>query len=114
MPVVCTDTRTPGKALHIDGVPHNIASTCTKPKVSVDMKRIVAKGAGAAALAILNPLLMVLPLIDEGPGKDSDCGKLIAELSSAAKTAAKKPPAASVGSTKPEPRAAGVKPGTSP
>jgi AsmA protein len=67
----------------------------SKPKVSVDMKRLVAKGAGAAALAILNPLLMVLPLIDEGPGKDSDCGKLIAELSSAAKTAAKKPPAAS-------------------
>jgi hypothetical protein len=38
---------------------------------------------------------MVLPLIDEGPGKDSNCGKLIAELSSAAKTAAKKPPASS-------------------
>jgi hypothetical protein len=38
---------------------------------------------------------VVLPLIDEGPGKDSDCAKLIAELSSAAKTAAKKPPASS-------------------
>jgi uncharacterized protein involved in outer membrane biogenesis len=75
--------------------PLYIRGAFSQPKVSVDMKRMVAKGAGAAALAILNPLLMVLPLIDEGPGKDSNCGKLIAELSSAAKTAAKKPPASS-------------------
>lgn len=75
--------------------PLYIRGAFSKPKVSVDMKRIVAKGAGAAVLAILNPLLVVLPLIDEGPGKDSNCGKLIAELSSAAKTAAKKPPASS-------------------
>jgi AsmA protein len=75
--------------------PLYIRGAFSQPKVSVDMKRMVAKGAGAAALAILNPLLMVLPLIDEGPGKDSNCGKLIAELSSAAKTAAKKPAASS-------------------
>jgi AsmA protein len=75
--------------------PLYIRGTFSKPKGEVDMKRILAKGAGAAALAILNPLLAVLPLLDEGPGKDSNCGKLIAELSTAAKTAAKKPPASS-------------------
>lgn len=85
--------------------PLYIRGTFKEPKVEVDVKRIVAKGAGAAALAILNPLLMVLPLIDEGPGKDSDCGKLIAELSTAAKTAAKKPAASSAtGSSQPERR----------
>jgi AsmA protein len=85
--------------------PLYIRGTFSHPKVSVDVKRIVAKGAGAAALAILNPLLMVLPLIDEGPGKDSNCGKLIAELSSAAKTAAKKPaPSSAVGSGQSEQR----------
>jgi len=81
--------------------PLYIRGTFSEPKVSVDMVRIMAKGAGAAVLAIVNPLLMVLPLIDEGPGKDSNCAKLIAELSSAAKTAAKKPPAASAGSPLP-------------
>jgi AsmA protein len=84
--------------------PLYVRGTFAEPKPSVDMKRLLAKGAGAAALAILNPLLMVLPLIDEGPGKDSNCGKLIAELSSTAKTAAKKPPASSVGATQPEKR----------
>ena len=84
--------------------PLYIRGTFAKPKVSADMKRIIAKGAGAAALAILNPLLMVLPLIDEGAGKDSNCAKLIAELSAAAKTASKKPPAASAGTTQPPDR----------
>jgi uncharacterized protein involved in outer membrane biogenesis len=85
--------------------PLYIRGTFSKPKVSADMKRLVAKGAGAAVLAIVNPLLIVLPLIDEGPGKDSNCGQLIAELSSAAKTAATKPPASSAaGSPKPEQR----------
>jgi AsmA protein len=32
---------------------------------------------GAIALGIVNPLLALLPLIDAGPGKDSDCGQLV-------------------------------------
>jgi len=56
------------------------------PKPSVDLKSIAARGAGAAAMALLNPLLMVIPLLDSGPGKDSNCGKLIAELQQSARS----------------------------
>jgi len=73
------------------------------PKPSVDVKSIAARGAGAAAMAILNPLLMVIPLLDSGPGKDSNCGQLIAELShkTPAATAARKAPSASAGRSAP-------------
>jgi len=36
------------------------------------------RAAAAAALAALNPLLALLPFIETGPGKDSDCGALLA------------------------------------
>jgi AsmA protein len=90
--------------------PLYIRGTFSKPQVAPDMKRIAAKGLGAAAMAIINPLLAVLPLLNEGEGKDSDCGQLIAELSSQAKSAAAKAPAsASAGGSRPAPAAAPAK-----
>lgn len=68
--------------------PLYIRGTFSKPKVAPDMKMIVAKGAGALALAILNPLLAVIPLLEEGQGKDSNCSKLISELTSSARSSA--------------------------
>lgn len=65
-----------------------IRGTFTKPKVGVDVKEIAAKGAGAAVLAIVNPLLALLPFINEGEGKDSNCAQLFAELSPASRRAA--------------------------
>jgi AsmA protein len=35
------------------------------------------RGLGALALGLVNPLLALIPLIDAGPGKDSDCGQLV-------------------------------------
>jgi AsmA protein len=61
--------------------PLYIRGSFSKPKVSVDMKEIAAKGVGAAVLAIVNPLLALLPLVSEGEGKDSNCAQLFAELS---------------------------------
>jgi AsmA protein len=29
------------------------------------------------ALAVVNPLLLIVPLVDPGPGKDSDCRRLM-------------------------------------
>jgi AsmA protein len=82
--------------------PLYIRGTFSKPQVAPDMKRITARGLGAAAMAIINPLLAVIPLLDEGEGKDSNCGQLIAELSSQAKSAAAKPPgSASAGASRP-------------
>jgi AsmA protein len=90
--------------------PLYIRGTFSKPHVAPDMKQIAAKGLGAAALAILNPLLAVVPLLNEGEGKDSNCGQLIAELSAQAKSAAAKAPkAASAGPSRPAEAAAPAK-----
>jgi AsmA protein len=60
--------------------PLYIRGTFSKPQVAPDMKRIAARGIGVAAMVILNPLLAVLPLLDDGSGKDSNCSQLISEL----------------------------------
>lgn len=51
-----------------------------KPAVDVDKGRIAARGLGALALGLANPLLALAPLVETGPGMDSDCGRLIAEV----------------------------------
>jgi uncharacterized protein involved in outer membrane biogenesis len=68
--------------------PLHIQGTFSDPKVRPNVGSMVARGAGAIALALVNPLLAVIPLIDEGPGKDSPCGELIAGLTSSAQSAA--------------------------
>ncbi len=65
--------------------PLYIGGTFSQPKVSRDVRRLAEKGAGALALGILNPLLAVLPLIYEGKGQDSNCGRLIAEATSSSR-----------------------------
>jgi uncharacterized protein involved in outer membrane biogenesis len=90
--------------------PLYIRGTFSKPRVAPDMKSIAARGIGAAAMAIINPLLAVIPLLNEGEGKDSNCAQLIAELSSQAKSAAAKlPGSASAGASRPAESAASAK-----
>jgi hypothetical protein len=36
-------------------------------------------------MGIINPLLAILPLIEEGKGKDSNCGELIAQATKSGK-----------------------------
>ncbi len=57
--------------------PIHIRGTLAKPAVQIGKGRIAARGLGAIALAIINPLLAIIPLIETGPGLDSDCGQLI-------------------------------------
>ncbi|HKU45556.1 MAG TPA: AsmA family protein [Burkholderiales bacterium] len=59
--------------------PLHIKGTFSEPNVGPDMGKLAARGGGAIALGILNPLLAILPLIQEGKGKDSNCGQLIAQ-----------------------------------
>jgi len=80
--------------------PLYVQGTFSKPKVSPDMGKLAAKGAGALVMGIINPLLAVLPLFKEGKGEDSNCGKLIAEATSSNRSAAsggtkKRPPSKS-------------------
>jgi len=67
--------RTP---LHIEG-------TFSEPSVGPDMGKLAARGAGTIALGILNPLLAILPILEEGKGKDSKCGELIAQATKSSK-----------------------------
>ena len=69
--------------------PLYIRGTFSAPEVGPDMGRLAAKGAGAVLLGILNPLLAVLPLMQEGKGKDSPCGQLIAQAAKSKATVAK-------------------------
>ena len=57
-----------------------IAAPFKDPKVQPDIGPIAARVAGAALLAAVNPLLALLPFIETGPGKDSDCAKLLAQV----------------------------------
>ncbi len=57
--------------------PIHIRGSLAKPTVKVDTGVAVARGLGAIALGFVNPLLAIIPLIDPGPGKDSDCRQLI-------------------------------------
>ena len=57
--------------------PIYIRGTFARPDVQVDKQRMAVRALGAVALAIANPLLALIPLIDPGPGKDSDCGQLV-------------------------------------
>jgi AsmA protein len=57
--------------------PIHVRGTFSKPSVQLEKGPLVAKSAGAVALAIANPLLALVPLMEAGPGRDSDCGRLL-------------------------------------
>jgi uncharacterized protein involved in outer membrane biogenesis len=68
--------------------PLHVRGTFGQPDVGPDMRRLAARGAGAIVMGILNPLLAVLPLIEEGKGKDSPCAQLIAQATSSSRSSA--------------------------
>lgn len=57
--------------------PIYIRGSFATPEVEVDKGSAITRALGAIALGIVNPLLTLLPLIDAGPGSDSDCVELI-------------------------------------
>ena len=59
--------------------PIYVRGTFSKPEVDLDKGRIAARGAGALALGLVNPLLALIPLVETGPGIDSECARLIHE-----------------------------------
>ena len=66
-----------------------------KPVVGVDKGKLAVRALGAVALGLVNPLLALIPLVDPGPGKDSDCAPLLTAAkttmpSDAGKSAAQK------------------------
>lgn len=57
--------------------PLHVRGPLRNPRVQPDATSLAARGLGAAALALVNPLLALLPFIETGPGKDSDCARLV-------------------------------------
>ena len=50
-----------------------VTGTLGAPVVALDAQRLLARGAGAVALGLLNPLLALIPLIEPGPGLADPC-----------------------------------------
>jgi uncharacterized protein involved in outer membrane biogenesis len=70
--------------------PIELKGTFKDPEVRPRMGPIVARVGAAALLAAVNPLLAILPFIETGPGKDTNCGALVAQVQ--AKGAVRKTP----------------------
>ena len=60
--------------------PIYIRGSFARPEAGVDKGRMAMRALGAIALGIASPILALLPLIDAGPGKDSDCAQLLREV----------------------------------
>lgn len=54
-----------------------IRGTLANPDVQLDKVKLAERGLGAVLLGIVSPLLALIPLIETGPGLDSECGRLI-------------------------------------
>jgi uncharacterized protein involved in outer membrane biogenesis len=59
--------------------PIHLEGTFSDPSVRPEAGPIVVRVAAAALLATVNPVLAIIPFFETGPGKDSDCGKLLAQ-----------------------------------
>jgi AsmA protein len=61
--------------------PIYVRGSFTQPKVEFDKVKMVVRAVGALAIGSVSPLLALIPLVDAGPGKDSDCSKISREVS---------------------------------
>lgn len=71
------DQKTKNTSLLALTTPIYISGSFAHPSVGINKGQVAARAAGSVALGLLNPLLALIPLIDPGPGKDSDCAQLL-------------------------------------
>lgn len=53
------------------------------PDFTLDKGPLMMRAGGAIALGLLNPLAAILPLIETGPGTDTDCARVLAPVQGA-------------------------------
>jgi uncharacterized protein involved in outer membrane biogenesis len=70
--------------------PIYVRGSFAKPVAEIDKGPLALRAIGAVALGAINPFLALIPLIDAGPGRDSDCGQLIDEAKTATPATKKK------------------------
>lgn len=74
------ETRPKDPSLFSSRAPLYVAGTLKSPEFSVDKTVIAGRIGAAVALGILaTPLAALIPLIETGPGKDTNCAALFAE-----------------------------------
>ena len=81
--------------------PIYLTGTFRHPSVGVNKGAVAVRAGAAVGLGILNPLAALLPTIETGPGKYSDCAQLVASVRAPAAAGAH--PAAAHKSTTPKP-----------
>jgi len=57
--------------------PIYVRGSFADPDIQIDKGRVAARALGAIALGLASPVLALIPLIDAGPGEDSDCRRLV-------------------------------------
>jgi uncharacterized protein involved in outer membrane biogenesis len=68
--------------------PVYVGGTFADPSVDIDRGRLALRTGGAVALGVLTPVAAFLPLVDVGPGKDSDCAVAMREAEAKPKVGA--------------------------
>jgi uncharacterized protein involved in outer membrane biogenesis len=68
--------------------PVYVDGTFANPHVDVDRGKLALRTGGAIALGVLTPPAALLPLVDVGPGKDSDCAKTMRDAETKPKAGA--------------------------
>jgi uncharacterized protein involved in outer membrane biogenesis len=71
------------KSIVVLRTPFYMKGTFASPSVLPDFGTLGLRAGGAVALGIVNPLLALLPLIETGPGRDSDCANLLTKIRNA-------------------------------
>ena len=63
--------------------PVRLYGSFRNPEYGLDKGQLALRAGAAAALALLNPLTALLPLIETGAGKNTDCGNVLAPVQGA-------------------------------
>src|SRR6185369_7712834 len=75
--------------------PLHAGGTFANPKIGLEKGPLARKIGASVLLGLLNPLAAIIPLIETGPGKDANCGQLVAAVqASAGQSGGKAAPAA--------------------
>ncbi len=67
--------------------PVRVYGSFRNPDYELDKGQLMLRAGGAIALALVNPLAALLPLIETGPGTDTDCARLLAPVRGATQQA---------------------------
>lgn len=69
--------------------PVYLHGTFSEPHASFDKSQMALRAGGALALALINPIAALLPLIEPGAGTDTDCERVLAAVPGARQQAAR-------------------------